>query len=332
MTDPAAILETDGYETRLALALANKREARLTANITSWKPRTNNASQISSCRLMMWYARMRSEDRAKWNTWVEATVEDGKHEERLIVQELMEDGWEIEAGQAQVDIKDAKGRTILTGKIDGKIRWEGHKVPFEIKRLQPYVFKQVQEKGLPMLLLRSWTRKYLWQIQTYLYQHSEPRGILICSDGMGHKIFLPVSLDLSEMETILKTCEAVEDAVQANLPPPPLPLFDPDLCGRCAWQHICPVERGGVGAEIITDDEIVELLEERDRSKEGRAAYEAADKRVKDLLKERARVVVAGRWLVTGGWKERSVSAKPASVSRFWQSKIERMDGADARD
>lgn len=331
MTDPAAntenTLPTDSYEVRLCEALANKREARLTANITNWKPRTNNASAISSCSLQMYFARMRSEDRAKWNTWTQGTVEDGKHEERLILQELMEDGWELEAAQAQVDIKDARGRVVLTGKIDTKIRWEGHKVPLEIKRVQPYIFKQASEKGTAILLLRSWTRKYLWQIQTYLYQHNEPRGILVLSDGLGHRLFLVVTLDLSEMETILKTCEAVEDAVEAKTPPPPLPLFDPDICGRCNWQHICPVERGGAGAEIITDGEIVELLEERDRSKDGRDAYEAADKRVKDLLKERERVLVAGKWLVTGQWKERSVSAKPASVSRYWQSKIERMDG-----
>ena len=78
----AATLETDGYATRLAAELLRRREARLTANIRSYRPRTNNASAISTCARQMWYSRVRPEDKQGWSTWVQATVEDGQAEER----------------------------------------------------------------------------------------------------------------------------------------------------------------------------------------------------------------------------------------------------------
>ena len=315
-------LPTDGYEDRLCAELSARREKRLAANIHGYTPRTNNASALAFCTLQMWFARMRSQDKKQWDTHTQATVEDGRDEEKRVIAHLMEEGWEIEAGQVQVDVKDANGRVILTGRIDGKIRYEGHKIPFEIKRVQPYLFLAIQKKGLEALSQSWYAKRYLYQVMVYLYSHNEPRGVLICSDGLGHRVFVPVALDLDLMERILTLCESVEDAVSENSQPDPLPSFDPDLCARCNFLHICPVQRSSTEAEIITDGELVELLERRDATNEARKEYEAADERIKALVAEHPQLVVAGKWLITGGWKERKVGAKEARVDRFWQSKI----------
>ena len=87
----------------------------------------------------MTYAFVAWDQKEKFTPDGVAHMEDGNHEEKLLTQELMADGFEVIEQQVQLD----DDRYFVTGKIDGKLKWQGRKVPFEMKRISPYAFDKL---------------------------------------------------------------------------------------------------------------------------------------------------------------------------------------------
>ena len=125
----------------LASALAGKRMERLEkrASEPPWKPRRNYASGLSACARQMTYAHTHYAEREPFGVDGVAHMEDGNHEEKLLIQEILADGFQVVEEQVKLD----DDRYWVTGKIDGKLLWQGRRIPFEIKRISPYGFDQL---------------------------------------------------------------------------------------------------------------------------------------------------------------------------------------------
>lgn len=89
----------------LAAAIKDKRQQRLEAEAhkAPWKPRRHYASNLSSCVRSMVYAHTHWQDKEPFSAAGVAAMEDGNHEEKLIITELMADGFDVVETQVQLD-------------------------------------------------------------------------------------------------------------------------------------------------------------------------------------------------------------------------------------
>lgn len=311
--------------TQLGHAILGKRQARLEqrANEPPWKPRRHYASNLNGCARNLAYAVTHYQERETFTPEVVATLEDGTHEERLLIQELLADGFDVVEQQVQLD----DDRYWVTGKIDGKIRWLGRRVPFEVKRLNPYSFEQVET--LDDVRRNEFLLKKLRQLTLYLFLHNEEAGLFIFSDGLGGRKVLPVPLDLGLAEAILQDLDAANAALrrieggvpEAEALPARIP-YAYKVCGYCPFRRTClPDVDFGAGV-VLGDAELAAAVERYVALKPGASEYERLKKEIAATVKDKPLVLVGTR-VISGRWVERVVKATDSRVDRFWRWDIE---------
>jgi len=279
----------------------------------------------------MVYAHTHWNEKSPFNPQAMASMQDGNHEEKLIIQELMEDGFEVVESQVSFDI-DA---IWATGRIDGKIKWNGNKIPFEVKRLQPFVFDRIE--SVEDFEDSLWLRKYMNQLHLYMLGHNIEVGLFILSNGLGKRKYIPVELDYEKAEAIWKLCESVKgclDRIEALKTANPdadidalLPeriKYDGKICGYCSWYAVCaPDKHFGEGAQVID----AEMVEKIDRYSHLNADLKPLVKELEGLKKEikmaveGKEMVLAGNYAITGKWVEMkgNPNPKPKAAYRWWK-------------
>ena len=322
----------------LATAIVTRRQARLDAEAhkAPWKPRRHYASGLSGCTRQMVYAIAAWDQKAPFTADGVAAMQDGTHEERLMIQELLADGFEIV--EQQVSLDDEK--YWVTGKIDGKLKWLGRRVPFEMKRLKPFAFEKIETvedmKASPFLL------KNLRQLTLYLILHNEEAGLFILSDGLGKRKVVVVPLDYALGESILTSLEEANAALKRieqwralpqvphgerpddELLPDRIP-YDQLVCGYCPFRDVClPDKHFGPGA-TLADSALAEKITEFQALKPMAAKLEKLKDEIKAAVYEKE-IVVAGTYVVTGKWQERTVAANPAPTSKFWKWEVQSLE------
>ena len=301
----------------LAASILDKRHTRLEARAKEppWKPRRNYASNLSSCVRQMVYAHVAWQEKEPFDVQGVEHMEDGNHEERLIVQELLADGFDVVEQQVQLD----DDRYWVTGKIDGKLRWQGKRVPFEVKRVSPYVFDQLN--NVEDFRRDEFSLKKLRQLTLYLYLHSEEAGLFILSNGLGQRRVIVVPLDYELAEQILKSLEQTNAALKAGVLPERIP-YHSKICGYCPWRRTClPDMNFGEGA-VLGDAELKAAVAQFVTLKPSASEYDKLRKSIAFTVKDKP-LVIAGEYLITGEWKERRVNAQEARVDRYWKWEVE---------
>ena len=317
--------------TALAESLATKRLARLQqeANKAPWKPRKIYASSLGECDRQMVYAFVAYDQKSPFSTDGVAAMQDGQMEEAQILKELLSDGFSPVETQVSMDDE----RLFLTGKIDGKLKWNGRKTPFEIKRLKPYAFDRITTiddlRGDPFLT------KYLRQLTAYLYLHNEEAGLFILSDGCGKRKYLVIALDLDFAETeVVQRCERVKAALEGiqrsgartldqMVLPDRIP-YSSKICGFCNWNHIClPQLNFGEGAQIA-EPEMEAKVKRYLELKPMLAELEKLGKELKAIV-EGKDITVAGGYVLTGKWIDVKGNPAPAPrpAYRYWKWDVE---------
>lgn len=301
----------------LAAAIVGKRTERLEkrASEPPFKPRRNYASNLSACIRQMTYARTHWEQKEPFSADGVAHMEDGNHEEKLVIQELLKDGFEIVEEQVQLD----DDKYFVTGKIDGKIKWQGRRIPFEIKRVSPYAFDKLNT--VEDFRESEWDFKKLRQLTLYLMLHNEEAGLFILSNGIGGRKTIVVPLDYELGEAILKSLELTNMAVESTVLPERIP-YHSKICGYCPFKRVClPDMNFGEGA-VMGDAELKDAVERFVALKPQSAEYEKLKKSIATTVKDKPLVVV-GEHLITGQWRERKMNAQAERVDRFWSWEIE---------
>jgi len=276
------------------------------------------ASGWRECLRRMYLEATRADELPPFDTETLAKMRRGRDRERDLcgiqlvrAGQYSEPPFTVEQQQQHVVLMDRKGRKAITGRVDGFINMNGSRIPFEVKSWnyslteRMLTFKDVLEG--------KWTRSGAFQILAYMYATNSPVGVLIL-DRPGLPRLIPVSLmdHLSEMEQFLERAETVLDHIESGIAPDYHP--DASVCRECPLMgKLCFPPMSYEGGEIITDEEVISLLERREALKEAAAEYEHLDKAVKERFRG-VELAVAGPFLIQGKYSASTTYDIPPEV------------------
>lgn len=273
----------------LLAEIGRRREARLTSKAKAY-PRTHPiASDVDpdSCLRRQVLEVVAWEDKPLFEAKTMARFEVGTIWENEAVINLKRDGFEVVAEQTPFQLNDRKtGVPVLRGRIDGKIRWEGKEVPFEVKSMNPNVYARVDT--LDDLMRFFWTKKYISQLLAYLIGHGHEWGFFYLTDCLGGWKAIRVDLDYAKAEQIWAYAEQIVAAITEYRAAKTLPAYssDPTECARCPFfKRSCQPDIVEQGATFLDDPEILPVLDRWYALKPAAKEFEGLDKQIKTRIK-----------------------------------------------
>lgn len=268
----------------------------------------------------------------------------GSEREAAIVARLMQIGprctpsFEVIEGQKRFEIRDRDGTLLITGKVDGRMKFVGIKDRPEFEVKSGETFKRIT--CLEDLDHSPWTRHALDQLLSYLLSQGSPWGFFII-DRPGVPLFLRVNLEdhLARAEGFLRDARTAVDARFGRVG---MPAFTQDRaeCRRCDhFRKSCaPPSDYGAGVQVVTDERLITLAEIREKNRPAAKEYEHADKELKASLRGIEEGLL-GDFLVQGTWQKGTKTAVPDDIKAKYSTvdpkakfvlKIDRLEGTGA--
>lgn len=277
------------------------------------------ASAYRACERRMVYELTAADQQPPFPPEVLAKFRRGEDRERDLLADLSRIGRDAEPAftltsqQERFALKDRKGRTAISGKVDARLAVNGVRAPLEVKAWSPRLVDRIET--FEDLFESPWTRSGGFQLLSYLYGAGEPYGFLML-DRSGLPQLLPVELEpnLDRMEEFLARAERVLDHKQAGT----LPDFldDATECRRCPWYgHLCQPPLSAVGAQVLTDPDLEAALERREQLKMAGEEYNRLDKEVKARLRG-VELGIAGAFSISGKWGKQSKLDLPEHLKK----------------
>lgn len=282
---------------------------------------SNRASMLGDpCerRLVLW--RTAGEQASPISTETAGVFDMGHMVESYVRRTLAELGYEIEESQRDFP-RNAYG---ITGHVDGLMTVDGERVVVEIKSINGADWDRINSEDDLKHNRKVWLRRWYSQMQVYLVLSDLKKGLVILySKSTGLLKVVSVELNFSEAERLLEKAERVNKAVESG----EMPAFIQDAgeCRRCPFMgSACtPPLDYGPGAQVITDEELIALAEERERHAEAAAAYEDADTRLKSALRGVENGVM-GDYVIRGRWSPMTRYNVPKEVKAEYKVVEER--------
>lgn len=232
----------------------------------------------------------------------------GKRRELDITTDLQRAGqlsiprFEFVGQQERVRVLDRKGRLIISGMIDGYIKWESGAVwPVEIKSLSAFSTDKVST------FEDLYQGRYTWanahQLLCYQYSKNAPYGLFVMDrSGLPKLLKVDLEANLEAMEGFIQDATIVVDHVEAGT----LPDFidDPDECKRCPmFAVLCNPPMSYDGSAIVTDEEIIARVERESELKESAAEYKNLHEENSEYFKMRSekgkpKIFIVGKHMV----------------------------------
>jgi CRISPR/Cas system-associated exonuclease Cas4 (RecB family) len=281
--------------TELIDAIIGRRNQELSKKINSYPRNQSILSDISECERQMVYAVLNWKDRQLFDVNVQSRLDAGNLQEREIINELIKLGFEVILSQQPVDVIGKNGKLIARGKIDGMIKYEGKKVPFEIKSMNPNIFNGI--KSLEDFQKKPYLRKYLRQIQMYLFGNNLEEGIFILTDCLGHIKLLPVFLDYGECEAILLKLERVAAKIDTKEYPDRI-VYDQSICGYCPFSLICLPDLSSKEAELIIDEAVETAVARHEELKPLAKEYDDLHDEIKEKFEGVEKAIIGDKFIV----------------------------------
>jgi len=277
---------------------------------------TNRASSLGHiCERKLVFDRTRWEEATLYDVGLQFIFDEGNLQEAQVLKDLAEAGWQILEQQRDYEWKQYQ----ITAHLDGKVLIPEQIMlpPLEIKSMNPFTFKTINSAQDILQSKKHYIRAYASQMQLYLLLSNSERGVFIFKDkSSGQLKEIWMELDYQAAEDLLKKAERINAFVANKETPPPIP-WDEDICGRCAYAHICLPEAKREAIDLTNDPELEVKLQRRAALDPLRKEYAELDEEIKDLVKEKPRVL-CGDFLLTGKWQERS-------GKKFWVTKIDQL-------
>lgn len=262
--------------------IINRRHDVLNKKITRYPKRAFTCSDIHECDRYMIHSLLDWDKRELHDAGLQAIFDAGNKEEENVKNRIgYELGLEFIETQSPFEIKNKAGEVIASGKIDGKILWNGKAVPVEIKSMNENSFNQIN--SLDDFKKKPLYRKYLRQMQLYLYGNSQEAGLFILSNFRTEKLIL-VELDYGECEYILSRLERLWDMKKKGIYPDP--EYRPELCDRCPFSHICLTDVSNKPADFINNELLEEKLSRREELAIAKKEYDELDEEIKATFKQ----------------------------------------------
>lgn len=308
----------------LKAEIERREDQRLTSKRQQYQSKNCIASNLGECLKERYHSIVDWDKKPMADNWLQARFEEGVEQERRILIKLMNNGFDFTEGQKRFELKDRSGRCILSGKIEGKIKFDGKFYPFEIKSMNPNIYAGVDR--IEDFEKYSHTRKYPKQLMAYMYSENCDEGFFIITDCLGHFKILPIKLDYQMMEQEMQNCELVQTCVEQKK----APAFTENkaLCRKCWAAKTCcfPSIDFGEGIEIISDEELSVDLKRRDELMDSASEYEAIDKKIKERVKSSYKHALCDNYEITV--KEYPINHKAQEARTITAKKviIERID------
>lgn len=288
----------------LADDIVQKRTRELEKKITRYPRRTTYLSGIGDCDRELVYNVLDWKERPLHNAELQARFDVGNLWEREIIRELEGIGFTIILSQQPVEVYGRGGSLIASGRIDGFIATSHReKIPFEIKSMHPQIFNQIN--SVKDLEKKPWLRKYVRQLQMYLFGNNLEEGLFIFCDCLGHWKIFPVYLDYGACEWILQRLERVNEHIQKKTYPKRIP-YDPQLCDKCAFSTKCLQDVINKPAELIDNEEFEKDLDRHEELKPLAKEYKDVHDKIKKSTKGVEKIIVGSRYLIQNLPSERT--------------------------
>ena len=302
-----------------------RRKQELSKKLQSYPRAMSVLSDISECERQMVYSVLDWKDRQMFDEEVAARLEAGNVQEREIIGELIRMGFKVILSQQPVDITGKNGRKVARGKIDGMIEFERFRIPFEIKSMNPNIFNSI--KSIDDFQRKPHLRKYLRQMQMYLFGNNLEEGIFILTDCLGHIKLLSVFLDYGECEAILLKLERVDmiveklrnvtDAEARRAQYPDRIVYDSSICGHCPFSRTCLPDMTNQPAELVIDEVIEGKVARHEELKPLASEYDDLHDELKLKFAKVAKAIIGDKFILQNLPSKKTSYILPEEVEKF---------------
>jgi len=162
-------------------------------------------------------------------------MNEGKRQEKMIRQELLDRGIEIRPATRMTNDK-----LQLTGEVDDMVKVNGDFFPIDYKAYSSSMFKQIINKDYQQVLNSPfiWVRHVPTQVALYDFLYNFMLGILLFKDkDANEKWGIDVPLDKKLVLEVVNGLEEVNEAVATKKCP--LPEYKDRVCDYCGFQKTC---------------------------------------------------------------------------------------------
>lgn len=304
---------------KLKEEIEKREQQRLESKRSQYKPNNCIASGLGECLRERYHSIVDWDKKPIADTWLQARFEEGNEQERRILIKLLTSGFEVVEGQRRFEIKDRANRVIISGRIEGKIKYDGKLYPFEIKSMNPNIYAGIDT--LEDFAKFAHTARYPKQLQSYMFSEGADEGFFILTDCLGHFKIIPIKLDYDLMEIEMKNCELVMLAVDSK---EPLPFHkNKAICRKCwACKTCCfPPLDFGEGVQIVEDDELLVDLKRRQELVSTAKEFDVLDKSIKERIKSNYKHIVIDNYEVEV--KEYPIKYKAQEARTITAKKVE---------
>lgn len=232
----------------------------------------------------------------------------GNKMEEYVIETLKRSGFEILTPvERSWKIEDP----LITGREDILIKDTdtGELLPGEIKGISPFEFDKLKTVYDFLNSKKYYIRAYPAQILTYMWHFNKTQGFFFIVNKLTGEV-RPIELNFKkdkELETyclsIMEKATRINKAIKEEKIPDV--IDDASVCDNCGLSHVCG-HTVAVPADIENDNELEELIDQKNALKEQKKNYEDLDEQIKDRVGEREKVL-AGKYLIV-----RTKTVKPA--------------------
>ena len=244
---------------------------------------SNRASQLGAkCIRQLVYFRLDWEKQILPDPGLQSVFDEGNLHEKAVKRLLEDCNYTIVESQRSLSDTLLKKYNI-SGHIDFFIsKGSGRQVLAEVKSMSPYIWESTHE--LSDFDRYSWSRKYVPQMQIYLFGTGENEGVFILKNKSNGQIkTIPCFLDLEIAESLLQKAEQINAFVKSGEYPDR--ISDIDECKHCPFSHLCMPDMINDQSTMLDDPELILMLERREELHPMAKEYEKVDKEIKAILK-----------------------------------------------
>jgi hypothetical protein len=268
------------------------------SRIKQWPCNSNRASELGHpCVRYLVYCRNHWQDKTMHDVKTQMVFDEGIHQERYIIREMIEAGVHVIEQQRAFDWPEYQ----ITGHIDCKIVEGDNVIPCEIKTSSPYVFNSLESIQDLTHGKYLYLRKYPTQLNLYLLMDNKECGLFLFKNkttGELKELFMDIDYQLGE--DALAKAEKVNKYVAQKELPDRIPYTD-ETCENCPFMHICLPEVKRQELIFENDEYIRDVVNKYMSLKSMYSEYNTLDDKIKNLFMGRDKIVV-GNWLITGKW------------------------------
>lgn len=244
-----------------------------------------------SCARELAYWRLHPEQALPHDPDLLLVFEHGHWVAKEALYQLDKAGYEVTEQEALFEDKALR----LRGRIDCKIRVDGHKRPVEIKGYHPNTWTRLNAISDFLESDHEYLRRVPGQLLSYMLmsgRQGDEIGLLYLVNkltGKPKRIELALEGPTLEWgEKMLKKLELVNKAVEKKVLPDRIP-YTPDICGSCPFRGHCLSEMPPEARIAVLDPEkaaeLLGLLKTYEETKAVAKQYKTADDAISEIVK-----------------------------------------------